>query len=67
MRPLVTLYTRPGCGLCDAMKAALEQRGYEVAEVNIDLDPELKQLYGADIPLAVLDGKEIARHRLQGS
>ncbi len=60
----VTLYTRPGCGLCNEMKAGLEQRGYRVEEVNIDLDPELKRKYGRDIPVAVADGREIARHRL---
>ena len=65
MRPLVTLYTRPGCGLCDAMKTALERRGYDVAEVNIDLYLALKRKYGNDIPVAVLDGEEIARHRLE--
>lgn len=65
MRLLVTLYTRPGCGLCDAMKAGLEQRGYQVREVNIALDPELKRRYGSVIPVAELDGKEIARGRLQ--
>lgn len=64
MAPKVTLYTRPGCTLCDRMKAGLEQRGYQVEEVNIDLNPELKRLYGNDIPVAVSDGREIARHRL---
>jgi len=64
MPPQVTLYTRPGCGLCERMKAGLEQRGYQVEEVNIDLDPELKRKYGNDIPVAVADGREIARHRL---
>ena len=62
--PKVTLYTRPGCGLCDAMKAALVSRGYEVEEVNIDLDPELKARYGRDIPVAIQNDQEIARHRL---
>jgi len=61
----VTLYTRPGCGLCDEMKAALEERGYEVREVNIDLDPELERKYGWDIPVAVRDGKVLAKHRLK--
>ena len=65
MRLLVTLYTRPGCGLCDEMKEGLQSRGYEVREVNIDRDPNLKRKYGNDIPVAVLDGKEIARHRLR--
>ncbi len=61
----VTLYTRPGCGLCNEMKAELERRGYQVYEVDIDQDPELKRKYGHDIPVAVLDGKVLAKHRLR--
>ena len=60
----VTLYTRPGCGLCDEMKQGLEQRGYEVVEVNIDSDRELKRKYGWEIPVAVLNGEIIAKGRL---
>ncbi|MCB1018681.1 MAG: glutaredoxin family protein [Bryobacterales bacterium] len=63
--PPVTLYTRAGCGLCDEMKAALEQRGYVVVEVDIDADPELKAKYGLDIPVAVQGGKLLAKHRLR--
>lgn len=62
---LVTLYTRPGCGLCDEMKAQLEARGHQVREVNIDLDSELERKYGWDIPVAVQDGKILAKHRLK--
>lgn len=46
------------------MKRELEARGHRVEPVNIDLDPALKALYGRDIPVAVQDGREIARHRL---
>ena len=61
----VSLYTRPGCGLCDEMKAELVKRGYEVYEIDIDLDPELKRKYGFEIPVAVQDGKVLAKHRLK--
>jgi glutaredoxin len=61
----VTLYTRPGCGLCDDMKADLERRGYRVQEVNVDLDEALARQYGWDVPVAVLaDGTLLAKHRL---
>ena len=60
----ITLYTRPGCSLCDKMKAALEQRGYEVREINVDLDPELERKYGHDVPVAVQNGRILAKHRL---
>jgi hypothetical protein len=59
------LYTRPGCTLCDEMKAALVGRGYAVREVNIDDDPELQRRYRWDIPVAVRqDGTVVAKHRL---
>jgi glutaredoxin len=61
----VTLYTRPGCRLCDEMKEALAERGYRVREVNVDLDPGLKRRYGHDVPVALrADGTVLARHRL---
>jgi hypothetical protein len=61
----IILYTRPGCSLCDTMKAGLKDRGYRVREVNIDTDPELTRRYGLDIPVAVTaDGTVVAKHRL---
>jgi len=61
----ITLYTRPGCSLCDTMKAGLRDRGYRVHEVNIDTDPELTRRFGHDIPVAVTaDGTVVAKHRL---
>ena len=61
----ITLYTRPGCSLCDKMKAGLLDRGYQIREVNIDDDPELTRRYGVDIPVAVrADGTLLAKHRL---
>lgn len=63
---LVTLYTRPGCGLCDDMKAELERRGYHVREVNIDQDAELVRQYGWDIPVVVrADGSILVKHRFE--
>jgi glutaredoxin len=63
--PTVTLYTRPDCGLCDQMKKELTSRGYQLQEVNVDDDPELKRQYGLDVPVAILsDGSILAKHRL---
>ena len=60
------LYTRPRCGLCEKMKRELLKRGYQLREVNVDSDAELKQAYGADVPVAVLpDGTVLAKHRLE--
>ncbi len=64
----VTLYTRPGCHLCEAakqtMSAARCDELYTLHEVNIDLDAELTRRYGWDIPVVLIDGIETFKHRL---
>src|SRR6266513_1614452 len=51
----VTLYTRPGCHLCDQAKSAIaplsREFGAVLREVNIDADPALKERYGWDVPV----------------
>jgi glutaredoxin len=58
-RVLVTLYTRPGCHLCDeakeAMLAARCAEEYTLDEVNIESN---------DIPVIVINGSEAFRHRV---
>lgn len=67
----VTLYTRPGCHLCEeakqAMLAARCEASYTLREINIDLDPELIRRYGWDIPVVLINGVETFRHRLTPS
>jgi glutaredoxin len=64
----VTLYTRPGCHLCDEAKRAIldaDCRGqYTLREINIDLDPALVRRYGWDIPVVLINGIETFKHRL---
>ena len=67
----VTLYTRPGCHLCEeakrAMLAARCEALYTLREINIDLDPELTRRYGWDIPVVLINDVETFRHRLTSS
>jgi glutaredoxin len=64
----VTLYTRPGCHLCDEAKAAiaplLREFGAALREVNIDADPVLKERYGLDIPVIFVGQRKVAKHRV---
>jgi len=47
------------------MAAALRKLGVDFEEIDVDSDPRLDQLYGADVPvLQTEDGKELCRHRL---
>ena len=64
----VTLYTHPGCHLCDEAKSAiaplLSEFGAELREVNIDTDAVLKERYGWDIPVIFIGPKKVAKHRV---
>ena len=64
----VTLYTRPGCHLCDEAKLQiaplLAEFGVRLREVNIDANPELRERYNADVPVIFLADRKIAKHRV---
>jgi glutaredoxin len=64
----VTLYTRPGCHLCEEAKAAiaplLREFGAVLREVNIDEEPELKERYGWDVPVIFIGQHKAAKHRV---
>jgi glutaredoxin len=65
----IVLYTKPGCGLCDAMKNEMKRAGveklYTLAEVDIEKDAELFSRYRYEIPVLLIDGVEAFRHRLK--
>jgi glutaredoxin len=64
----VTLYTRPGCHLCEEAKAAitplLREFGASLREVNIDEDSDLKARYGWDVPVIFIGQHKAAKHRV---
>lgn len=51
----VTLYSRPGCHLCEELKADLAVlqplTGFTLVELDIDQDPDAKQRYQYLIPV----------------
>ncbi|HSF01639.1 MAG TPA: glutaredoxin family protein [Solirubrobacterales bacterium] len=66
----VTLYTRPGCHLCDqAREAILGLRGvvppFELDEVNIDEDDGLLARYLERIPVVLVDGEVVCELELE--
>jgi glutaredoxin len=68
-KPLdVTLYTRPGCHLCEEAKEQiaplLRRAGATLREVNIDADPTLRQRYDWDVPVIFLGARKVAKHRV---
>ena len=64
----LTLFSRPGCHLCDDMKAVVERVGATIAVtlevVDISADPELDKQYGLEIPVLMVDGKKAAKYRI---
>lgn len=46
------------------MAQALRDLHIDFEEVDVDSDPRLDELYGADVPVLLKDGAEICRHRL---
>ena len=67
-RAVVKLYTRPGCHLCDEAKremtAAACRDLYELEEIDVDSDPELRRRYGWDVPVVTVNGAHAFKHRL---
>jgi Glutaredoxin-like domain (DUF836) len=64
----ITLYTKPGCHLCEsaAQVIATVARGrtVEVETRNILDDPKDFTRYRYDIPVILVNGVEVARHAL---
>ncbi len=64
----LVFYTRPGCGLCEEMKAELERartaRPFHLREVDISGDPELEAAHGRSIPVLEILGRAAFKGRL---
>jgi glutaredoxin len=62
MTARVTLYSRPGCHLCDAAREVVERvcadLGEEYDEVSIVDDPRLQERFGEEIPVTFVDGRQ---------
>jgi glutaredoxin len=61
--PVLTLYGKPGCHLCDDARAvvgkALAGRDVALREVDVTLDPALERRYGERVPVVAVDGEEL--------
>ena len=69
MKAQVTLYSKPGCHLCEEMKLEIARANcaevFDMKEVNIESDPELLRRYRFDIPVLNINGLDIFKHRLR--
>ena len=57
---VVTLYTKPGCRLCDDARDALLRvrrlRPFELVESDVQDDPRLLAEYGEQLPVVLVNG-----------
>jgi glutaredoxin len=64
----VTLYSRPGCHLCDEMKAVVDRVARSiplaVEQIDISTDPLLEERYGLEIPVLLVNGRKAAKFRI---
>lgn len=64
----LTLYSKPGCHLCEEMKAVVSkvtgQFPVALEEIDISTDPRLMKQYGEEIPVLTVDGRKIAKYRI---
>ena len=56
----ITLYSRPGCHLCEAMRdvavAVARERGATFEEVDVDEDPVVAAQYDLEVPVLCVNG-----------
>lgn len=65
----LTIYSKPGCHLCDDMKllvrrAVATRSDIVVDEIDISADANLMELYQLEIPVLAIDGKKVAKYRI---
>jgi predicted thioredoxin/glutaredoxin len=65
----LTVVQRHDCELCEQMLAELQRLGREQAlppieVVDVDADPDLRRRHGLHVPVLLLDGAVVCRHRL---
>jgi predicted thioredoxin/glutaredoxin len=67
--PRLSLVQRHDCALCEEMLAALQRLGRTralppIELLDVDADPLLLRRHGLDVPVLLLDGSVVCRHRL---
>jgi glutaredoxin len=62
MTARVTLYSRPGCHLCDAARDVVarvcDDLGEEWQEIDIETDDDLADRFREEIPVTFVDGTQ---------
>ncbi len=68
---IVTIYSRPGCHLCEEAKASIRAAGcddlFRLEEINIDDDRELQERYKYEIPVVLINGNKAFKHKVDSA
>ena len=70
--PVLTVVHRHDCELCDEMLSELHALARSttlppIEVVDVDSDPVLQRRHGLDVPVLLLDGSVVCRHRLDAA
>ena len=64
----LTLYSRPGCCLCEDMKAVLAEveldPPFDLEEIDISTQAELEERFGQEIPVLFVNGRKAFKYRV---
>jgi glutaredoxin len=64
------IYSRPGCHLCDEMKAVVTRAidrsstAARLEEINVETDADLERQFGLEVPVLMLNGRKVAKFRV---
>ena len=68
MKARLLLYTRKDCCLCEEMKSTLlavsTRVQFTLEEIDVDAAPALREKYGNDVPLLLINGRKAFKYRL---
>jgi glutaredoxin len=68
----LTIYSKPGCHLCDEMKSLIHRvvaeqsnaHDISIDEIDISTDRDLFDRHSLEIPVLLIDGKKVAKYRV---
>jgi len=66
--PLLVLWTRPRCHLCDVAKAELrrlqERLTFRIEERDVDARDEWTRRFGDEVPVGTVEGRKVFKYRV---
>ena len=68
MKPVLVIYTRKDCCLCDEMKNVIREVAAHTAlaleEIDVDGSLETREKYGSEVPVLFINGRKSFKYRV---